>query len=121
MHSEAQSDAMDMGEVIGNIIAGCVVALVVAVIAWLGTDRLARRQADARARHERDLAAAEELYGVYGAFFATWKAWEYARGRGPTEKGVVEDKLRHGLLEQAAQVEGRYESLIVASCSRASS
>jgi hypothetical protein len=106
-------DAMDMGEVLGNILAGCVVAIVVAVIAWLGTERFAQRQEAARARRERDLAAAEELYGVYGQFFATWKAWEFARGRRTTEKGKVQDEVRQELLWQAAQVEGRYESLIV--------
>lgn len=102
-----------MGEVLGNIVAGSVVAVVVAVIAWLGTGRFAQRQEAARARHQRDLAGAEELYGVYGQFFACWKAWEFARGRRPTEKGVVQEELRQQLLEHASEVEGRYESLIV--------
>ena len=102
-----------MGEVLGNIVAGCVVAVVVAVIAWLGTGRFAQRQEAARARHQRDLAGAEELYGVYGQFFECWKAWEFARGRRPAEKGTVQEELRQGLLEHAAQAEGRYESLIV--------
>jgi hypothetical protein len=57
-----------MGEVGGNILAGTVVAIVVATIAWLGTDRFARRLEDAKARHERHLAAAEELYAAYGQF-----------------------------------------------------
>src|SRR4051812_23242821 len=104
---------MDMGAVLGNILAGCVVAIVVAVIAWLGTERFAQHQEAARARHERDLAAAEELYGVYGQFFATWKAWEFARGRRPNDKGAVISQVRLDMLAQAAQVEGRYESLIV--------
>jgi hypothetical protein len=104
---------MDMGEVGGNILAGTVVAIVVATIAWLGTDRFARRLEDAKARHERHLAAAEELYAAYGQFFATWKAWEFARGRSRTNKGEVSVEVRQGLLAQAAQVEGQYESLIV--------
>jgi hypothetical protein len=103
---------MDMGEVLGNIVAGSVVAVVVAVIAWLGTGRFASRQEAARARRQRDLAGAEELYGVYGQFFECWKAWAFARGR-PADKGVVKEELRQELLEHAAKVEGRYESLIV--------
>lgn len=104
---------MDIGSVLGNILAGCVVAVVVAVIAWQGTDRFAQRQAAARATHERDLKAAEELYSVYGEFFAAWKAWEFARGRNPARKGTAPEGVRQELLEQAAHVEGRYESLIV--------
>jgi hypothetical protein len=104
---------MDMGEVLGNILAGSVVAVVVAVIAWLGTDRFARRQEAAKARRDRHLAAAEELYAAYGQFFATWKAWEFARGRTRARKGTVSLDARQELLAQAAQVEGLYESLIV--------
>ncbi|WP_181309621.1 hypothetical protein [Nocardioides campestrisoli] len=100
-------------DVLGDIVAGSAVALVVAAIAWFGTDRFARRQEAARARHERSLAAAEELYAVYGGFFATWKAWEFARGRDRAEVDRVPAELRQELLEQAAEVEGRYESLVV--------
>ncbi|HWM72976.1 MAG TPA: hypothetical protein VNQ53_04505 [Nocardioides sp.] len=104
---------MELGDVLGNILAGSAVAIVVAAIAWFVTDRFTRQQEAAKARHQRLLAAAEELYSVYGQFFATWKAWEFARGRRRDNKGTVATEIRQALLTQAAQVEGRYESLIV--------
>jgi hypothetical protein len=104
---------MELGDVLGNIIAGSVVAFVVAAIAWFVTGRFTRRQEAAKARQQRLLAAAEELYAVYGQFFATWKAWEFARGRRRDQKGTVAAEVRQALLTQAAHVEGRYESLIV--------
>ncbi len=99
--------------VLENIVSGSVVALVVAAIAWFGTGKLVRRQEARRARHQRDLAAAEELYAVYGSFFSVWKSWEYVRGRDETSAAPVDDPVRRGLLAQAAEVEGRYESLLV--------
>lgn len=104
---------MQPGEVLADIIAGSAVAVVVAAIAWFVTGRFAQRQEAAKARHQRLLAAAEELYGVYGQFFATWKAWEFARGRRRDQTSTVADEVRLPLLTQAAQVEGRYESVIV--------
>lgn len=104
---------MNWDEVVGNVLAGCVVAAFVAVIAWLGTERFAHRRETARARHDRDLAAAEVLYDVYGQFFATWKAWEFMRGRRTASQDGVPKESRQELLAQAAQCEGRYESLIV--------
>lgn len=104
---------MDSGQVWADIITGCVVAAFVAVIAWFGTGLLTRRHESATAKRERDLAAAEQFYAVYGEFFATWKAWEFVRGRSRSSKGTVSEHTRQDLLARAAECEGRYESLIV--------
>lgn len=107
------SEPMEWGKVAGDILAGCTVAVFVALIAWLVTDRFAQRRESSRAQHDRNLAAAEELYAVYGQFFAAWKAWEFVRGRRRDEKGTLTPETRRELLEKAAEAEGRYESLIV--------
>src|SRR4051794_27917924 len=103
---------MDTNQVVGDVVAGCVVATFVGLFAWVVTGRLARNYEARKARRDRDLAAAEELYEVYGQFFATWKAWEYMRGRKPRSRGSVGAEARADLLAQAARCEGLYESLL---------
>ncbi len=104
---------MDWGSVLESVVSGSVVAVVVAAIAWFGTGSLVRRHEERRARHQRDLAAAEELYAVYGAFFSVWKSWEFVRGRADPPAQPVADDVRRELLDGAAECEGRYESLLV--------
>jgi hypothetical protein len=53
-----------------QVIAGSIIALVVAVLAVLVTNRYAAKRAEARAHRERDMAAAAEFYRTHGAFFA---------------------------------------------------
>ena len=58
---------------LSNFVAGVGIAVVVALLAWLVTDRYAAARQAQAARQARNLAAAEELYTVYGHFFAAWK------------------------------------------------
>lgn len=94
-------------------ISGCLVAAFVAALAYFVTGRFARRREEARARHERSLAAAEEFYAAYGEFFATWKAWEFARGRDEGELKAVAEDVQRKLLDKAADCEGHVESLVI--------
>jgi hypothetical protein len=99
---------------LSNFVAGVGIAVVVALLAWLVTERYAAvRQAQA-ARQERNLAAAEELYTVYGHFFAAWKAWEHLKRRdgGDASDSSYAQRQRE-LLALASQAEGAYESLII--------
>ena len=50
-----------------QVIAGSIIALVVAVLV---TNRYAAKRAKAQAHRERDMAAAAEFYRTHGAFFA---------------------------------------------------
>lgn len=98
-----------------QVIAGSIIALVVATLAVLVTNRYAARRAEAQAHRERDMAAAAEFYRTHGAFFAVWKAWEFHSlperdGSGPVPPT---QQRRAELIEKAAIVEGAYESLIV--------
>jgi hypothetical protein len=65
------------GTVGASALAGTAVAVVAAFLAWLVTDLYAAARERARARQDRDLAAAADLYQILGKFFATWKAWEF--------------------------------------------
>jgi hypothetical protein len=97
---------------LSQFLAGVGVAVIVVAFAWLVTDRFAARRARAQARQQRSLAAAEELYRVYGQFFGVWKQWEHAK-RKPDSSAAGPAEVRGRLLGEAGQVEGSYESLLV--------
>lgn len=92
-----------------GLVAGPVAtALVSLVFAWLvGNTLLARLERDKKLT-ERDIAALNTYYDLYGEFFATWKEW--------SASAKDEEAWRHALT-RAAGVEGKYESLLVMMCS----
>lgn len=102
--------------VAGNVLAGSVVALVVALIALFLTGRYAAQREDAQLRQARDLASAAALYRVHGQFFKAWKAWDY-HSRPIVPFGYAPcppEAQRHSeILADAAAAEGDYESLVV--------
>lgn len=113
----------DMGlrdTIIANAASGLIIAVAAALIgifiAWIYTERREK----IRVRNERDLAAAAELYQVYGQFFATWKVWnDHLRNNAPPsasripQLGAPDDQRRSELLAQAAEAEGGFEALLV--------
>ena len=96
-------------------LAGVAVAVAVATLAVLATDRYAARRERMVAARERDLVAAEDFYKVHGQFFAAWKTWEYHSEWGPARKArrPPSEERRSQLVADAAAAEGGYESLIV--------
>jgi hypothetical protein len=96
-------------------VAGVTVALVVTILAVLGTDRYAARQERLVAARQRNLVAAEDFYRVHGQFFAAWKVWEYHSEWGPTgtARRPPSEERRSQLVADAAAAEGGYESLVV--------
>jgi len=95
-------------------LAGFMVAVVAAILAWWLGGRYSARRAEQAAVQARDLAATEELYRAYGEFFAVWKAWtlhtDTTPGRGhvpPTPERRTE------LVEKAGTVEALYEAFLV--------
>jgi hypothetical protein len=101
--------------VAAQIVAGSVVALVVAAVAVLVTSRYTNKMTLQQARRERDLAAAAELYRIHGAFFAAWKAWEFHTNPKKDDRAAdpPDVQRRRQLLDSSANVEGGYESLLV--------
>jgi hypothetical protein len=89
--------------------SGLVVALVGAGVAWW----LSKTYGERRARQERNLAAAEDVYRVYGHFFAAWKAWDFLSRKGASSVPPDTDPRVAAVLEQAATAEGEYETLLL--------
>jgi hypothetical protein len=104
---------MDWWGLLKDIVGGVVVTAIAAAFALLIAKNFTARNEEARASREHNLAAAAELYRVYGQFFAVWKAWDFlARSTGP-ERPLGDDRRRPELAEKAAAVEAGYESLLV--------
>lgn len=74
-----------------------------ALFAVLVGNRIAVKVDTVKKARELDLGALEELYSLYGRFFAVWKAWNT-----PAAKPNQADLFR-----EAAASEGRLESLFV--------
>ena len=101
-------------ETLSSFVAGVGVAVVVALLALLVTERYAAARQAQAARQARNLAAAEELYSVYGQFFAAWKAWELIKRRDDSDaSGDSNAQGRREILTLASEAEGAYESLII--------
>lgn len=84
------------------------VALVTLTLGWLVGNRLTARWDERKKHRELDLLALGVFYDIYGQFFAIWKLWS------ATPTGLPDaEEFRRGLLERAAEVEGRLESLLV--------
>jgi hypothetical protein len=90
-------------------LAGIAVAIAAVFLAWRFTDRYAAKRETERARRERDLAAAADLYQVLGKFFAAWKVWDF-HSRDPGQ-GASPERLSE-LVADAAVAEGGCESFI---------
>jgi hypothetical protein len=89
--------------------SGIVVAAVAAMAALL----ISKYYGERRARYERNLAAAEDLYRAYGQLFAAWKVWDF-HARKPATPPLSPDDPRVGeLIQLAAAAEAAYESLLV--------
>ncbi|MEU7004492.1 hypothetical protein [Nonomuraea sp. NPDC046570] len=84
------------------------IALVTLTLGWLVGNRLTARWDERKKRRELDLLALGVFYDIYGQFFAIWKLWSAI----PTGMSDAEE-FRRGLLERAAEIEGRLESLLV--------
>ncbi|MGW0886488.1 hypothetical protein [Streptomyces sp. NPDC002671] len=106
--------------IVANMVSGVVVAGVAALLGLWIAQRYTRKREEAQAKLERDLAAAAELYRVYGDFFAAWKVWNaHSRSSEPTSRarmsrlGPPDDQRRSELLAAAAQAEGGFEALLI--------
>lgn len=106
--------------IIANAVSGLIVALVAALIGIGIAKWFTARQELTRARQQRNLAAAEELYRIYGEFFAAWKVWNaHLRSKEPPPSallpkvGLPEEDRRSELLAAAAKAEGGFEALLV--------
>jgi hypothetical protein len=99
---------------LANLFAGIFIAGMAALIAVKVTDRYTARLDDQRARHQRNLAAAEELYRVYGLFFAAWKSWEYhSRQSVKRDPPPASEDRQNQLISEAASAEGTYEAFVI--------
>ncbi|HEV3406725.1 MAG TPA: hypothetical protein VG364_08985 [Candidatus Dormibacteraeota bacterium] len=112
---------MGLGDtILANAVSGLIVAFVVAIIGVIIARWYTERREAAQARRERDLAAAAELYRVYGQFFATLKVWNAHLGGTRTSSKtqvtplVFPDAARRSeLLGAAAAAEGGFEALLI--------
>ena len=86
-------------------IAVCSLLLTGLVGNWIAV-LWARRQK----RRELDLAAATELYELYGEFLAIWKAWNAMLEHRTLGAGQEPPK---DLLARSTKIEGRFESLLL--------
>jgi len=76
--------------IIANAVSGLIVALVAALIGIGIAKWFTARQELTRARQQRNLAAAEELYRIYGEFFAAWKVWNaHMRSKEPPRSALL--------------------------------
>ncbi|MGO4691071.1 hypothetical protein [Glaciibacter sp. 2TAF33] len=124
-----------------NVISGVVLGVFAALVTLLFTERRANRReseriVDSRAweksqtrlqqqaeelvgLRERDMAAAAELYRVYGSFFATWKSWNSRPVSGTTAAldmsapDRTSAERRGEFLAKSATAEGDLESLLL--------
>jgi hypothetical protein len=113
-------DQMGLGDtILANAVSGLIVAFVVAIIGVVIARWYTERREAAQARRERDLAAAAELYRVYGQFFATLKVWNaHLRTRTSSNPQVTplvfpDPPRRSELLGAAAAAEGGFEALLI--------
>jgi hypothetical protein len=106
--------------IIANTVAGLIVAFVAALIGLGIAKWYTARQELTRAIQERNLAAAAEMYRIYGDFFAAWKVWNaHLRSKEPPDNarmprvGLPDEHRRSELLAAAAKTEGGLEALLV--------
>ncbi|GAA4574689.1 hypothetical protein [Planotetraspora kaengkrachanensis] len=85
-----------------------VVAVLTLSLGWLVGNRLTARWDERKKRRELDLVALGVFYDIYGQFFAVWKLWSNA----PADMRNQDD-FRRSLLDRAAEIEGKLESLLV--------
>ena len=120
--------------------AAIIAAVAVVVLGWLVGLSVAAKWAFYQKRRELDLAAAHELYELYGEFFAIWKLWNQYRTLGKQDRNGDEQVLprvdedqplrnperlkllkrvsyaydpRLELLERVSNAEGRMEALFI--------
>jgi hypothetical protein len=99
---------------VSNLAAEILAVVAAVLLALVITERYTARLAKKRASHERDLAAAEELYRVYGLFFAAWKSWEYhSRWSVKRVSPPASPDRRDQLISEAASAEGTYEAFVI--------
>jgi hypothetical protein len=98
-----------LGTVFPQTASGIVVAGAAAVAALL----ISRYYGERRARYERNLAAAEDLYRAYGQMFAAWKVWDFYARKPPSPRLSPDDPRLGEVIELAAKAEAAYESLLV--------
>lgn len=108
------------GTAAANVISGLVVLGATARLGYFIAVRYTYKREAAQARQQRNLAAAAELYRVYGDFFAAWKVWNaHLRSAKPpsgaqlAQLGPPDDRRRSELLTAAAQAEGGFEALLI--------
>jgi hypothetical protein len=95
-------------------LSGVLIAVTALLLARTVTEKYTSALADKRARHERNLAAAEELYRVYDRFFVAWKSWEYhSRTSSKRVSPAASADRRNQLISDAAAAEGMYEAFVV--------
>jgi hypothetical protein len=78
------------------------------LLAGLIGNRLSAKWAWRQKRREQAQAAADQLFRLYGEFFAVWKLSNYE-----LRQPVADAGKRFSLLERAAAAEGSMESLLV--------
>jgi hypothetical protein len=85
-----------------------IVAVLTLCLGWFVGNRLSARWDERKKRRELDLVALGVFYDIYGQFFAVWKLWSNA----PTALRD-DDDFRRELVDRAAEIEGKLESLLV--------
>jgi hypothetical protein len=85
-----------------------IVAVLTLSLGWFVGNRLTARWDERKKRRELDLVALGVFYDIYGQFFAIWKLWSNALA-----SLLDDDDFRRSLLDRAAEIEGKLESLLV--------
>src|SRR4051812_46069201 len=85
-----------------------VVALITLSLGWLVGLRLTARWDERKKRRELELLALGAFYEAYGQFCAIWKSWD-----GAPDSLRQDDPFQSEMLRQAAEAEGKVESLLV--------
>jgi hypothetical protein len=88
-----------------------IVATITLGLGWLVGQRLTVFWAIRQKRRELELAAVNEFYGLYGEFFAIWKAWVY----NISDEVQIEmpEATQWSLLKRACIAEGKLEAIFV--------
>lgn len=103
--------AVDLSDEFVKALPDAAIAAGGLVVAWLVGHRVAAYWNIVQKRRELDLAAVQQFYATYGAFFAVWKLWSSF----PEKAGRVEapDDRRRELMTRAADMEGQLETFLV--------
>lgn len=99
--------------VLSALISSAAPAVLALLLAWAIGNSLSLRHETHKKVRELDVAALQEFYDLYGGFYSLWKRWNFAQRRPGAGNGGE-------LLDEAASLVGKLESLLIRICAQRS-